>query len=46
VLCTVLASFDLKPLQAEVSEQMGMTMQPADLRMKLAARTEGSPRPE
>lgn len=38
VLCTVLASFDLKPLQAEVGEQMGMTMQPADLQMKLAIR--------
>lgn len=42
VLCTVLASFELKPLQTEVSEQMGMTMQPANLRMKLASRTEGS----
>jgi cytochrome P450 len=35
VLATVLASFELKPLQTEVAEQMGMTMQPADLRMKL-----------
>lgn len=37
VLATVLASFELKPLQTEVAEQMGMTMQPADLRMKLRA---------
>ncbi|MFZ9405666.1 MAG: cytochrome P450 [Burkholderiaceae bacterium] len=37
VLATVLASFELDPVQHEVPEQMGMTMQPADLRMKLRA---------
>ena len=34
VLATVLARFELKPMGTPVPEQMGMTMQPANLRMK------------
>ncbi|MFO0120813.1 MAG: cytochrome P450, partial [Burkholderiales bacterium] len=38
VLATVLASFELEPLGEPVPEQMGMTMQPKNLRMKLTER--------
>lgn len=38
VLATVLARFELKPMGTPVPEQMGMTMQPANLRMKLRER--------
>ena len=38
VLATVLASFELEPLGEPVPEQMGMTMQPKNLRMNLTER--------
>ncbi len=38
VLATVLAGFDLVPTMEQVEEQMGMTMQPAALRMRLRER--------